>query len=100
MTLTENRITDRHLAKRLADEFDCSPEEAYAQIHWLCEQIILELQQHHIVCLRGFGTFEMRKYKGRKSRSVATGQLITIPETHRVAFRAGSKLKRMMKGDI
>jgi len=57
-------------------------------------QIKAELENGHIIELRGFGTFEPRLRKGRSvARNPRTGQLCSVEPHYVAAFRAGKELK-------
>ncbi len=49
------------------------------------------------VTLVGFGTFSVAKRAAREGRNPQTGKKIKIKATKVVKFRAGSKLKAMVK---
>jgi integration host factor subunit beta len=52
------------------------------------------LEDNQSVELRGFGTFEIRKRKGRaKARNPKTGEIVSVEDHAVVAFRSGKDLK-------
>lgn len=44
--------------------------------------------------LTGFGSFRVRKRAARRARHIRTGELISIPASRVVRFKAASRLKR------
>ena len=53
------------------------------------------LESGSTIELRGFGTFEIRKRRGRKSaRNPKTGEKVSVKEHSVVVFRAGRDLKK------
>ena len=53
------------------------------------------LESGRTIELRGFGTFEIRKRRGRKSaRNPKTGEKVSVKEHSVVVFRAGRDLKK------
>lgn len=44
-----------------------------------------------------FGIFEVRDVAARQGRNPQTGELVTIPASKRVGFRASSTLKNLVK---
>jgi DNA-binding protein HU-beta len=55
--------------------------------------IAAELDAGKKVTIAGFGTFELRKRRGRTGRNPRTGQPISIGPSEYPAFRAGISLK-------
>ena len=47
----------------------------------------------------GFGTFSKKRKAARAGRHPQTGQPITIPEGHALAFQAGAELKALLNGE-
>ncbi|MEA3643821.1 MAG: integration host factor subunit beta [Lamprobacter sp.] len=43
--------------------------------------------------VRGFGSFELRRYAPRVGRNPKTGESVTLPARHRVYFRPGKELR-------
>jgi DNA-binding protein HU-beta len=58
--------------------------------------IAAALQSGSKVTIAGFGTFEMRRRKGRTGRNPRTGQPIAIGPSKYPAFRAGVSLKERL----
>jgi DNA-binding protein HU-beta len=54
------------------------------------------LRKDKAVSLSGFGTFEVRRRKGRLLRNPQTGAPMRIRASKRVAFKAGKNLKSML----
>jgi DNA-binding protein HU-beta len=54
------------------------------------------LRKDRSLSLSGFGTFEVRKRKGRLLKNPRTGVPMKIRATKRVAFKAGKNLKTML----
>ena len=53
------------------------------------------LESGNTIELRGFGTFEIRKRRGRKSaRNPKTGEKVSVSDHSVVVFRAGRDLKK------
>lgn len=50
------------------------------------------------VKLIGFGSFEVRERKARKSRNPKTGEVINVPASKAPAFKAGAAFKNEIKG--
>lgn len=50
------------------------------------------------VQLRGFGTFEVKVRKGRKSKNISTGELRVSKDCKVPIFRASSSLKEEIRG--
>ncbi|ULQ59852.1 integration host factor subunit beta [Brucepastera parasyntrophica] len=67
-------------------------------IRIVVDQFLREIKQSlengQSVELRGFGTFEIRKRKGRKkARNPKTGEIVSVEDHAVVAFRSGKELR-------
>ena len=59
------------------------------------EEIKAALVSYNTIELRGFGTFEIKKRKGRiRARNPKTGELSSVAPHGIAAFRAGKELKQ------
>lgn len=57
------------------------------------DMITSTLKQDGRIEIRGFGTFSIRKRKGRIARNPRTGEKVEVKERRVVYFRAGKGLK-------
>ena len=87
-------ISDRqHLANVVQAGTGCSGRVAKRTLNAVLDSVVLSLKKNKKVGLRGFGTFEVVKWRARKGRNPATGEAIRIKASKRVRFRAGATLK-------
>ena len=70
------------------------PQTKKAKEH---QAMIAALKKGDKVTLVGFGTFSVAKRAAREGRNPQTGNKIKIKATKVVKFKAGSKLKGMVK---
>ena len=83
-------------------------EKVYQKTNWekrivqdVVEQLLDELKdalkEGNTIELRGVGTFEPRRRKGRsKARNPKTGALLTVAPHYVAAFRSGQELKKSL----
>jgi len=66
-------------------------------INTLTDTIQKTLSKEEKVTLVGFGTFRVLNRKARRGRNPQTGEIIQIPAKRVAKFRAGKKLKEVVK---
>jgi nucleoid DNA-binding protein len=89
------KTTKADLIEALHTNGKLNYKEVHGLIDTLFEEIRIAILAGKTVELRGFGTFEVKKRKGRKrARNPRTGEIVAV-EDHGVAvFRPGRELKK------
>lgn len=77
----------------LAEQLEISKAQARDILNVILDQITLEMSRGNRVSLPGFGIFEVRAHGPRSGRNPQTGEPLTIPAGHNVAFKPGKALK-------
>lgn len=85
------------LVSAVAQKTGLSRREAYAGVQAVVDIISDALGRNEKVTITGFGTFELGKRKARAGVNPRTGEKITIPAMTLPRFRAGKKLRQMVK---
>ena len=86
-------MTKAELVSRMADDADITKIMAENVLNGLIEVIGGALASGDKITLVGFGTFEVVERSQREGRNPRTGEVMTIPASKTVRFKAGSKLK-------
>jgi DNA-binding protein HU-beta len=89
------------VAARVATKLQGTHAEGNRALNAVLEAISDALKAGNSVTLTGFGTFEVRRIKARKVRSIRgghAGQLVAVPAHKRPGFRAGAELTRGVAG--
>ena len=89
------------VAARVATKIQGTQTEGNRALNAVLDTISDALHQGRSVTLTGFGTFEVRRIKARKVRSIRgghAGQLVAVPAHRRPGFRAGAELSRSVTG--
>ncbi len=86
-------MTKAELVSRMADDADITKTMAENVLNGLIEAIGGALASGDKITLVGFGTFEVVERSQREGRNPRTGEVMTIPASKTVRFKAGSKLK-------
>ena len=81
------------LIEAVAKELDCSKAAAERSINAVLAGITRGLKRTKEVALVGFGTFRVKRRKGRAGTNPRTGRPIRIQSRKSVSFRAGKDLK-------
>lgn len=71
-----------------------SKREASEMVNLILELIKVRLLKGEKVEISGFGSFEIMKKLGRKSRNPRTGEFIQIPSRYSLNFRPSKLLKK------
>ncbi|MFK7678806.1 HU family DNA-binding protein [Bacillus sp. Wb] len=85
------------LVNVVAAKTELTKTDAGKAVDAILETITETLAAKDKVQLVGFGTFETRERAARVGRNPQTGEEIQIPATTAAAFKAGKKLKEIVK---
>jgi len=89
------------VAARVATKLQGTQSEGNRALNAVLDTISESLHQGRSVTLTGFGTFEVRRIKARKVRSIRgghAGQMVAVAAHKRPGFRAGAELSRSVGG--
>jgi DNA-binding protein HU-beta len=86
-------VTLKHLAASLAEEHQLTKRAGKAILGDLVDIITKHLKKGERVRIAGLGILQVRKRAGRMGRNPATGEVIKIKASKKVAFRAAKDLK-------
>ena len=86
-------VTLKHLAAALAEEHQLTKRAGEALLGDLVGLITKHLKKGERIRIAGFGILQVRKRAARMGRNPATGEVIKIKASKKVAFRASKELK-------
>lgn len=84
------------LGEKLADKMGFKKKVGLDIVETMLELMKETLSKGEKVQLIPFGTFEIRKRRGRVGRNPRTGQQVQIKERRVVAFKTGKGLKAVL----
>lgn len=88
------KTTKADLIEAMRARGTLSNREIHGLIDALVEEIKAAILAGKTVELRGFGTFEVKKRKGRqRARNPKTGEIVVVEDHGVAAFRPGRELK-------
>lgn len=90
-------MTKGDLVKALAKKTKCSKACANDCLNTILSEITKSLAKGKSIVLTGFGTFSVAKRKARTGRNPQTGATIKILAKKVPKFKAGKKLKKVVK---
>jgi DNA-binding protein HU-beta len=90
---TSRPVTLKHLAAALADEHQLTKRAGEALLSDLIGNITKHLKKGERIRIAGLGILLVRKRAARMGRNPATGEVIKIKASKKVAFRAAKDLK-------
>ena len=89
------KITRHELIDAVYQNSKCEKHVVQEVVEVLFEELKKNLSKGHTIELRGFGTFEARRRKGRvKARNPKTGEELSVAPHYVAAFRAGIELRK------
>ena len=86
-------ITIKHLANELGEQHQLSKRQALKLMEDLISTLTKHLKQGERVKIAGLGILVVRNRAARVGRNPATGEVIQIKASKKVAFRASLALK-------
>jgi DNA-binding protein HU-beta len=89
----QSTVTLRHLAAKLSEDHALTKREGEAILGDLVGLITKHLKKGNRVRIAGFGILQVRARAARMGRNPATGELIKIKSSKKIAFRPSSELK-------
>jgi len=92
--VAQNKLTRKGLANAVYAHSGFEYEEVKTMLNLILDEVSAALLSGRTVELRGFGTFEIRRRKGRKGAwNPKTAESVTTQPHSIVAFRPGRDLK-------
>ena len=90
------KVTKAEIIEHIFEKTELNKKQIHSVIDLFFEELKDALVNDSIVELRGLGTFEIRRRKGReRARNPKTGDIVPV-DSHGVAvFRPGKELKKL-----
>lgn len=98
--MANDKITWQELRKIVAENANCSEQEAGMFLSALLDGIMVGLKEDKQVKIKGLGTFTLKAVAARKSVNIATGESFTIEGYNKLNFAADSTLKEFVEKRI
>jgi len=86
-------VTKAELAKEIADGIGLTRTATQAVIDGFLAAVVLALEEHRSVQLRGFGTFTVKERAARLGRNPRTGEKVPVPAQAVPIFRPCRELR-------
>jgi DNA-binding protein HU-beta len=86
-------VTLKTLFEELGAAHELPKKQAHAMLADLVNAVTKQLKKGVRIRMSGIGTLEVRKRPARMGRNPATGALIKIKASKKIAFRAAKELK-------
>ena len=84
------------LIKYLSEKVGVTHEVAELALNTIFNSMTEALAKDESIEIRGFGSFKVRHYAGRKGRNPKSGEIITVHPKRRPFFKVGKELKDMI----
>ena len=86
-------VTLRQLSARLAEDHELAKRQADAVLSGLVGLVVDHLKAGDRIRIGGLGILQVRARAARQGRNPATGEVITIKASKKIAFRPAKELK-------
>ncbi len=86
-------ITKSDLIERLAEGLKLHRSKAELLVGTIFDSMVQALQKGDRIEIRGFGSFEVRQYKGYEGRNPRTGEPVHVQPKRLPFFKAGKELR-------
>jgi integration host factor subunit alpha len=93
-------LTKAKISNHLSEKIGLSKREAKEFLETFFEEIKVTLETGDEVKISGFGSFELKDKNERPGRNPKTGEDIPIAARRVVTFKAGQKLKDLVKENL
>jgi len=84
--------------KALAEKKNLTGKQAMEIVDLMFKGFINELKNGGRIEIRGFGSFNVRKYEAYKGRDPRTGKAVQVKPKRLPFFKVGRELKKMVDG--
>ena len=81
------------LIKYVSEKVGVTNEVAELAVNTIFDSMTEALVRNEGIEIRGFGSFKVRNYEGRKGRNPKTGEIIKVSPKKRPFFKVGKELK-------
>ena len=81
------------LIKYVSEKVGVTNEVAELAVNTIFDSMTEVLVRNEGIEIRGFGSFKVRNYEGRKGRNPKTGEIIKVSPKKRPFFKVGKELK-------
>jgi len=91
-------MTKAELVERLAEKKRMNGQHAKFVVDAIFACMEQSMRRGERIEIRGFGTFQVRSYKGYEGRNPQTGKTIAVPPKRLPFFKVGKNLAAKMNG--
>ena len=94
----KSKVIKKDLIDSIHEKCSYEKEDILKIVDLFMDELKSEFVKKNSVELRGFGTFEARLRKGRKSaRNPKTGENISFEDRYTIVFRPGTEIKKSLR---
>lgn len=95
--MKKEKVTKADIVEQIYLQSSVSKKAVKVVLESLFEVLKDSLKKDGVVELRGFGTFELKRRKGRaNARNPKTGEIVSVKPHCVVSFRSGKELKSLV----
>jgi nucleoid DNA-binding protein len=90
----DSKLTKAEIVEQIYPRVKVSKKNIHTILDLFFSEVKDGLLKDRVIELRGFGTFEIKKRKGRKARNPKTGATVQVQDHGVAVFRPGRELKQ------
>ena len=88
------------LIKIVSEQANITHEVAELAVNIMFDSMAESLAQEKGIEIRGFRSFQLRQYDGRKGRNPKTGNIISVAPKKRPFFKVGKELRARVNREL
>lgn len=93
-------VTKSDLIEQLSEKLQLQRGKAEAFVNTMFDSMVAALQRGDRIEIRGFGSFEVRHYKGYEGRNPRTGEPVAVRPKRLPFFKCGKELRERVNLNI
>jgi len=93
-------ITKSDLIEQLSEKLQLQRGKAESFVNTMFDSMVAALQKGDRIEIRGFGSFEVRHYKGYEGRNPRTGEPVQVKPKRLPFFKCGKELRERVNGGV
>src|SRR3569832_311063 len=98
--LEASSMTKSDLIEKIATQLNLPKGKAELIINCIFDSMEESLKEGNLIEIRGFGSFEIRKYKAYEGRNPRTGETVHVAEKRLPFFKVGKDLRERVNAGL
>ncbi len=93
-------MTKADIVDQIASAIGLTKVETEAVVDGFLSTVIKAMREGKNIEIRGFGTFKVKKRKGKMARNPRTGEQVMVPDHHVPVFKVSKDVKKLVDENL